>query len=298
MKKIIAVFTSLFLCIGLVGCSSSDQVSVSGDFGKKPKVDINSTTPPKELVTKVLVEGKGEKLTEDSIASADYYGIALDGKKPFDESFSRPKPFTFKVGSGVIKGWTKALVGKRIGSRVLMVVPPELAYGKQGNGAAIKPNATLVFVVDIYGGTTKTDRSALKDSKPKTDTVDGVTVKGATTEIPKVEFSPNAKPPSKYVISVISEGTGEKIVEEDLLQVFPVVYEWGQKEPISQATGKGNMPLSLLVSKATGTQELAGAKVGSRILVLEPPTKNQAGKEIPGYAYVFDVVGKVGQRAK
>ena len=50
---------------------------------------------------------------------------------------------------GVIKGWTQGLKGKKVGSRVELVIPADLAYGNDTGGS--KPSGTLVFVVDILG---------------------------------------------------------------------------------------------------------------------------------------------------
>ena len=298
MKKFFALFASFFLCVGLVGCSSSaeDNVVVTGDFGKTPKVEIKSTTPPSELVSKVLIEGKGEPLTEESMATVDYYGISLDGKEPFDESFSRPKPFNFEVGKGVIEGWTKGLVGKKVGSRVLLIIPPELAYGEAGSPPSIKPNATLVFVIDIHGGTVKKDRSALKTAQPKTDNAEGVTVKGELSEVPKVEFTKETPEPTERKVVVLSEGNGEVIQEDDNLEVFPTVYEWGNEIPSQGTASKEGVPFVLPVSKAAETDMLIGLKVGSRVLILDPSSVDHTGQKVPAYAYVFDIVGKVGQR--
>lgn len=299
MKKFFTLFASLFLCVGLVGCSNAngDNVVVTGDFGKTPKIEIKSTDAPSELVSKVLIEGKGEALTEESVATVDYYGIALDGKEPFDESFSRPKPFNFEVGRGVIEGWTKGLVGKKVGSRVLLIIPPKMAYGEAGSPPSIKPNATLVFVIDIHGGTTKKDRAALKTAQPKADNLDGVAVKGETTEVPKVEFTKETPIPTERKIIVISEGTGEVIQEDDNLEVFPTVYEWGQEKPSAGTSPKEGVPFVLPVSKASETDMLIGIKVGSRVLILDPPSTDHTGTARPAYAYVFDIVGKVGQRS-
>ena len=78
-----------------------------------------------------------------------------DGGKgaKFDSSHDRRSPFSFALGRGqVIKGWDDGLVGKRVGSQVLLVVPPADGYGKSGSSqAGIKGTDTLVFVVDILG---------------------------------------------------------------------------------------------------------------------------------------------------
>jgi peptidylprolyl isomerase len=73
--------------------------------------------------------------------------------KQFDSSWDRGQPAQFAIGTGnVIAGWDTGLVGQTVGSQVLLVVPPDQGYGKDGNPqAGIKGTDTLVFVVDLLG---------------------------------------------------------------------------------------------------------------------------------------------------
>jgi peptidylprolyl isomerase len=73
--------------------------------------------------------------------------------KTFDSSWSRSSPFAFNIGAGqVVKGWDQGLVGKTVGSRVMLVIPPAYGYGSAGaSQAGISGTDTLVFVVDIIG---------------------------------------------------------------------------------------------------------------------------------------------------
>ena len=82
-----------------------------------------------------------------------YSGFLLDGGVPFDSSYERRSPLSFKVGVGqVIKGWDEALLGMKIGGRRLLVIPPELGYGAKGAGGGLIPGgATLVFYVELLG---------------------------------------------------------------------------------------------------------------------------------------------------
>ena len=80
-------------------------------------------------------------------------GIIWPGGKQFDSSWDKGAPASFGIGVGqVIAGWDEGLVGRPVGSQVLLVIPPDKGYGAQGQGQ-IKGTDTLVFVVDILDAT-------------------------------------------------------------------------------------------------------------------------------------------------
>jgi FKBP-type peptidyl-prolyl cis-trans isomerase FklB len=99
------------------------------------------------LQYKILAEGKGKMPTAKSTVTANYVGKLLDGTE-FDNSYKRGEPMTFPV-TGVIKGWTEALQLMREGSKWELFVPSKLAYGENGAGGVIPPNAALVFEVEL-----------------------------------------------------------------------------------------------------------------------------------------------------
>lgn len=106
---------------------------------------------PKDLQVVTLVEGEGPEVRDDSLVTFDYLGQVYGSKKVFDESFSS-EPRTFPVGiGGLIKAWDEAIVGAKQGSRLMIIAPPEMAYGEQGSPPSIPGNATLVFIVDVLG---------------------------------------------------------------------------------------------------------------------------------------------------
>lgn len=106
--------------------------------------------PSGELIATTLVKGDGAKVKSGQTLTVDYLGQVYDADKPFDESYSaEPAEFPIGVGS-VIPGWDERLVGRTVGSRVILEIPPAKGYGKEGNEAAgIKGTDTLFFVVDI-----------------------------------------------------------------------------------------------------------------------------------------------------
>jgi peptidylprolyl isomerase len=109
-------------------------------------------TPKGELIATTLVKGDGPKVTAGQTLTVDYLGQVYEADAPFDESYSK-EPAEFPIGVGqVITGWDERLVGRTVGSRVILEIPPAKGYGKEGNEqAGIKGTDTLFFVVDILG---------------------------------------------------------------------------------------------------------------------------------------------------
>jgi FKBP-type peptidyl-prolyl cis-trans isomerase len=115
----------------------------------KPTVHVPKGPPPKKLVIKDLIAGKGAAAKAGDPVTVNYVGVLYRGGKEFDASYGR-SPFPFQLGAGqVIPGWDKGIVGMRVGGRRELIIPPRDGYGSQGAPPDIPPNATLVFVVDL-----------------------------------------------------------------------------------------------------------------------------------------------------
>lgn len=112
----------------------------------------NAHQPSGELIATTLIKGDGAVVEKGQTITVDYLGQVYDADAPFDESYTK-EPAEFPIGVGsVIKGWDERLVGRTVGSRVILEIPPADGYGKTGNeGAGIKGTDTLFFVVDILG---------------------------------------------------------------------------------------------------------------------------------------------------
>ena len=133
MKKIILITVLLLIAAGLVYYFWPEEQ--------------NQMTELLKIAT--LKEGTGRAIVKGDTAVVHYTGTLLNGLK-FDSSVDRGQPFSFNLGAGqVIQGWEQGVLGMKIGEKRTLTIAPELAYGKEGAGGIIPPNATLIFEVEL-----------------------------------------------------------------------------------------------------------------------------------------------------
>ncbi|ALB56474.1 FKBP-type peptidyl-prolyl cis-trans isomerase [Cronobacter universalis] len=125
-------------------------------FAKEKGVKTSSTG----LLYKVEKEGTGAAPKESDTVVVNYKGTLIDGQE-FDNSYKRGEPLSFRL-DGVIPGWTEGLKNIKKGGKIKLVIPPELAYGKNGV-PGIPANSTLVFDVELLD----INPAAKADAAPK-----------------------------------------------------------------------------------------------------------------------------------
>ena len=142
IKKLFNLSILLFVLFTLPQAVFAYKEAAASDGPQFQKID-----------TKV---GTGEEADIGQTMSVHYTGWLYDENAPdkkgkkFDSSFDRNEYFSFMLGAGrVIKGWDKGVTGMKVGGQRTLIVPPSMAYGAQGAGNIIPPNATLIFDVEL-----------------------------------------------------------------------------------------------------------------------------------------------------
>lgn len=278
-------------------------IKVSGAFGATPALTVPAKPAPTKLTQQVLTSGTGATVAKGDTLIANYVGQtwAPKGGKAnvFDSSFARGTPAAFVIGAGqVIPGWDKTLVGKKLGSRLLLTVPPADGYGPSGQSkAGITGTDTLVFVVDL-----------IQTYKPNASAPGTVVQNIPTNGLPKITNVPGKKPeitstagvkaPAQPASTLLVRGSGPKIntaktlvlqlVQTDLATGKHTQTTWGQAP---QAVAAQN------VLHVAG--KLTGQNIGSRVVVLLPATPavpanstQPAQPAQPPGILIIDVVGQ------
>jgi peptidylprolyl isomerase len=287
--------------LGLTGCGSDapaasgaagDSPAATGGFGVKPDLTIPDGSPPKALDTEVLVQGKGPAVVKGDLLVIDYLGQTWkpkDGKENvFDNTYDRKQKAAFPVGAGtVLKGWDTALLGQRVGSRLLVTVPPDQAYGDKAAGD-IPAGSTLVFVLDVVD---RFGRDSAASGSPVGSVPAGLpTVRGGTGggKAPTVDLA-GTKPPKDPRAALLIQGDGKPVkgAANVVVQVLDVSWPRGAKVSSTYDSAPTALPADEIGSQlpALGAV-LEKATVGSRLLLTLPAAKNR-----PGNAVVLDVVG-------
>ena len=131
------------LAIALAGCTGNTSGTEAA----------NAVTPAQDLQITDTKVGTGISPKPGQVCVVHYTGwLYVNGAKgaKFDSSVDRKKPFSFVLGEHkVIEGWERGVSTMRAGGKRTLIIPPALGYGSAGGGAAIPPNATLIFDVEL-----------------------------------------------------------------------------------------------------------------------------------------------------
>ena len=292
-------------CSTLTIDSDSESLpAVGGDAGKQPTVTWKKgAQAPKNLTVKTLTKGNGAEIDAAGVVKANYTGWQWDGTDPFDTSFKSGTPVTFPLGN-VIQGWKCGLAGHHVGDRVVMSIPPELAYGNkaaqdaqaaQAGGAQQgqqKPAGTLVFVVEIVDGVSgKISGGSASATMEGEEAVSqrGITVSGELGQPAKLSIGADAAQPTKSEVIVLARGSGPAIKENSTAVMNIAGNYWDGSQPSNTWEQHAAESINMALAQQS-LPGLIGVPEGSRIVVLMPPVQADGQHQgAPASAYVMDV---------
>ena len=242
-----------------------DKVSVTGSYGKEPKVKVDSPWAIDKIRTKVLEPGKGPVIGEGQSVEVNYYGVNGRTGKKFDESFTRGQPVAFSLAQ-VVPGFSKGLVGQRQGSRVLIAMPGKDGYDAAGGSpqAGIQVGDTLIFVVDLVDVQLAGPEGTAVQSKAGLPTVAD---KGGRPEI----TIPESAPPTTLEVQPLIKGKGKKVGANDVLTFNYVWVRWSDGKVLEESYGGQPASAELSGLLPGMVKGLEGQTVGSRVLLVIPP---------------------------
>lgn len=314
MRRIAAaLLVPLAACAVLAGCGSSSaparanaSVKVSGSFDKTPKVSIPAKKASSELEVSTPIKGSGATLKSGDSALANIAVYKWTGAKHtlVDSTFGTgPQMIPAQMG---LPGLTTALKSAHLGSRVVAVLPPKYGYGTAGQSQlGVKGTDTLVWVIDLlqqYSGTASATGAQVSAGGGALPTV---TAKAG--QQPVITVPTKTTPPAKLSVTYLIKGTGPKLAKGQTVVAQYTGAIWrtgkvfGSSWPSSQQPGGQLFSFQIGGSVLAGfTQGLTGVPVGSRVMLVIPPSLGygpsggnaQAGiQKNDTLVFVVDVLG-------
>jgi peptidylprolyl isomerase len=285
----VAALVMLAGCSGSVGAPSTPSptaselsaVSVNGAVGTKPTLATPTPFSVKQTGKVVLAKGTGAVVAAGQRVTIDLAGYNGTDGKQFDSSFG-DKPRSFVLDPNVtLPGLVKGIVGSAIGSRLLLAIPPEDAYGIQGQAqAGIGPTDTILVVVDVKAAKTVLTRATGKPVTPKPGLP---VVKLSGSGKPAISV-PATRPPSALAVQPLILGSGVKVAKGQNITVHytGVIWPGGKQFDSSWDAGKtATFGIGQGQVIAGWDEGLVGQPVGSQILLVIPPDKGYGAEGRP-----------------
>jgi peptidylprolyl isomerase len=256
-----------------VGANSS--VTATGAFGKAPTVTIPKAKAGTKLAVKTLIQGSGTTLTKADAMAANFVLYFWSGTS----SSLKANTFTSNptvIGGTMLPGLETALIGQKVGSRVLAVIPPADGYGTSGNSQlGITGSTTLVFVIDVIKS--YADTASATGSQVSNGGGDLPTVTAKAGAAPTLSFS-STKAPSGLVAKTLIKGSGPKVAKGEFVIAQYTGYIWRTKAVFGSSWSSGS-PFGFLIGASPEQvipgwdKGLEGQTVGSRVMLSIPPAE-------------------------
>jgi FKBP-type peptidyl-prolyl cis-trans isomerase len=281
-----ALLAPLVAGLALVGCGSSSSsssnpnsaVSVSGAFGKAPVVKIPASPASGKLAVSTAIKGTGAVVPSGDNVLANLAIYKWSGKthKLLESTFTAfPAVVPAQIG---LPGLTSAIQGKKVGSRILAVLPPKYGYGTTGNTQlGVTKTDTTVWVIDLIKPFAPTASATGKVLSSGGGTLP--TVKQAAAGTAPVITVPKINPPKGLVTKTLIQGTGPVIAAKQTVVTQYVASIWRTGKVFNStwpSSSSAGLPFSFTMGGngvIPGFQQgITGARVGSRVMIVIPPS--------------------------
>jgi len=294
MRRLLAITViPLLACLVIAGCGSSkpsssssssssagasnsnsnSSVTVGGAFGATPTVKIPKLDANNKLTVKTVIAGTGATVTKADAMAANFVLYFWSGTS----STLKANTFTQNptvIGGTMLPGLETALIGQKVGSRILAVIPPAEGYGTSGNSQlGITGSTTLVFVIDVIKSYADTASASGAQESSGGGSLPTVTAHAGSA--PTITI-PGNNPPAALVTKTLVKGTGPKLVKGQFVIAQYTGYIWRTKKVFDSSWTSGSpfgfvigaSPEQVITGWDTG---LAGQTVGSRVMLVIPP---------------------------
>jgi FKBP-type peptidyl-prolyl cis-trans isomerase len=319
MRRFLAIIAiPLLASLAIAGCGSSKPaastsptasattnanaaVMVTGAFGKTPVVSIPKLKASNKLTIKTVIPGTGATVTKSDSLAANFVLYFWDGTSSTLKANSYPSNPTMFGTMLPAPGLEAALIGQKVGSRVLAVIPPAEGYPASAySQLGLNGSTTLVFVIDViksYANTASASGTQESDGGGSLPTVSAHPGSAPTITI-------SAKtPPSALVARTLIKGSGPKLVKGQFVVAQYTGYIWRTKKVFASSWSSGS-PFGFVVGAnpeqaiSGWDSGLVGQTVGSRVMLVIPPkdgygTSGQSGAGITGtdtLVFVVDII--------
>lgn len=283
MRRIAAAaLAALAACAVVAGCGSSASspnaaVTVKGSFGKTPTVTIPAEKASANLVISTPIKGSGATLKSGDSPLADVALYKWSGTKHsllYSTFSTGPQIIPAQLG---LSGLTTALKAAHLGSRVVAVLPPKYAYGSSGQSQlGVKGTDTLVWVIDLlqqYSGTQSASGQQVSSGGNGLPSVTANAGQAPAITIPKTS------PPAGLSVTTLIKGSGPKLTNGETVVAQYVGAIWRTGSVFASSWPSAQQPTGQLFGFQLGgnvikgfTQGLTGVPVGSRVMLVIPPS--------------------------
>ncbi|MFJ9442949.1 FKBP-type peptidyl-prolyl cis-trans isomerase [Kitasatospora sp. NPDC101235] len=286
-----------------VGEASPMPTLSGGGFGSKATIAIpEGQQPSGQFVVNTVSEGDGATVNKGDWATVNYTAKDWTTGKDLPSSYdANGKPQLYQAGSGqLVPALDQSVIGKKVGTRLLVVAPPAAAFGEQGsNQLGVNKGDTVVFVLDIVG------------SLPPDSTLTGTMTEPPAT-MPQVKDNGKAAatitipagqaPPADLQQAVLIKGEGKQVKSGQTLVVQYTGVLWANGQQFDSSWTHGG---AQAVQIGTGSviegwdKGLVGQNVGSRVLLVVPPAlgyQDKAQGSVPPNStlvFVIDILEAV-----